>query len=265
MHARISGIDTYYEYVNGSWVVTSELKAWGSMWDGRACIGKIFIDYQDAGLPHRGMTEHAVQVIEATVIDYRGSISFIDEFSDDNPILLHDNKWNRISNSVRAGISNYYRGFFKAPSFSAIQVRIPREPTSEERAFLYMYDERGDRVFLKLLLLSEKPVELTALAEKVSQARILDLRMDYLRKWLPQYILICCWLGVLLDGYTQARHGLVRKITFSEGITCMHSFLTVTLLYLLVLFYTNPQVQTGTVLAFISIFWVLFREHKHSD
>ncbi|MFX1286879.1 MAG: hypothetical protein ACFFB5_24815 [Promethearchaeota archaeon] len=181
--------ETYCEYIDDSWVVTFELYLPRHL-DyslNRLRIMRIYAYDGDIQIP----------VYDVTVVDYMGNI-YLHTLSDNNYITLERARKLKESNE-----------------YGAIQFKIPKQAIVENNVQLLIHTAGGMDHY-KEIQLTKNPIDLTTLADKISDTHFFDLKTEYIGEWMPPYFLICSWLGVFLD---------YIDIYFTQRQTLAHSML----------------------------------------
>jgi hypothetical protein len=171
--------ETYCEYIDESWIVTFELylpRHQGCSLN-RLKIMEIYTGYEDTQIP----------VYDVTVVDYMGNIYF-HTLGDRNDIIMER------ARKLRQSSEN-----------GAIQFKIPNEAIDEDTVRVLIHTAGGMDHY-RVVQLSRNPVDLHTLADKISKAHLFDVKIEYMGEWMPPYILLCCWLGVIFDEYLTRRY-----------------------------------------------------------
>lgn len=164
--------ETYCEYIDNSWFVTLELylpRHQGYSLN-RLKIMEISAGYGDTRIP----------IDDVTVVDYIGK-TYSHKLSDKNNIILERT-----------------RKLKQSSEYGAIQFKIPKQAILEDNVQLLIHTA-GGMDYYRGIQLSRNPIDLSTLADKISNTHFVDVKRKYMGEWMPPYILICCWLGVFLD------------------------------------------------------------------
>jgi hypothetical protein len=173
---RLEYKEIFCDYIYGSWVITLKLNNYGyrssTLW-----MDQLTVSDQDV----------KNQVYDIFYIDDKGVIFRKDDFSRESAILL------------RGG------------EYALIQFKIPDNFVSVKSFWVWLRSRQGIDWVKWIKISSDTSIDRLNYSDDLSEAYSLYIqsyvehqKFEYFISWIPQYIILCMWFGIILDGITQS-------------------------------------------------------------
>jgi hypothetical protein len=160
--------ETYCDYIEGSWVLTLEVIANGDL---GVWISKIYVFDQEV----------RYQISDVTYVNYRG-------------IMFHEDDLN---SKTAIEIPEGEHGF--------IQFKVSEGKVSGEEIKVILQNKGAMDYYNTISTTMTEPMDLELLGAKLYNMYIHWYKIKTMKQWMPPYIYICIWIGILLDGYMTRR------------------------------------------------------------